>query len=119
VVLVDDAEEQRRVTRLVLELDGIVVGAEASTVAGVEALLASGEIRREDVVVCDYVLDDGTAQDVVALLAPRGLAPRVLIWTALCPPEVVLALAATGTRALEKAAGLDVLEAAVLDLLDG
>jgi CheY-like chemotaxis protein len=118
VVLVDDVAEQRRVMRLVLELDGVVVGAEASNVAGVQALLARGEIRGDDIVVCDYVLDDGTAEDVVALLAPRGGPGRILVWTAYCPPEVAVALAAAGTKALEKAAGLDVLEAAVLDLLD-
>ena len=70
LLLVDDHEDTRRVTRRLLQLAGYDV----VTAAGVQEALSTLEAGRVDLMICDLVLPDGDGWDLMSEAKRRATA---------------------------------------------
>ncbi|MDX2193960.1 MAG: response regulator [Gemmatimonadales bacterium] len=106
VLVVEDAQEYRRLVRAMLERhgDGRVLVEMAETVVAGVAAAASG---RYDVCIVDFVLPDGTALDFLQRLRPLQPTTPVIIITAMAGHDDGLAAADVGAADFLFKDGLD------------
>lgn len=112
LLLVDDDERFAEIVRGLLEDDGYnVVGVVSRAV---EVPTAVAELR-PDVVVLDLILADGDGLTVADWLRQDGHEVPILLFSSLFDRRINEATVADGYGYVEKARGLDALEAAIQD----
>lgn len=109
VLLVEDDARFAEVVRSVLASDGYDV----EVVAGADDIEAAVAARPPDVVVLDLVLPGVDGLQVADELRERGVASPLILFSSLFDQRIGRETMASGYGYVEKAAGVEALEAAI------
>ena len=109
-MLVDDDARLRALVRDCLQDDGYVVVAEAGSAE--EALPLIGDAN-PDVIVVDYVMGGMDGLEMAEVVAARRPSQTIVLFSSLFDRELWARARRLGIRYIEKAEGLDALEALI------